>query len=131
MIYGDTPRKITEREAALGLKTYTYAPQITAVMQSGNLYVYEIGNPVMYADENGQVAVLTSILICTAVGSVVSGLFQVGRNIHSGNDWTQGLAVAMLAGASVEGYRRFQSPDLGQRSLQLSWAELEILFQTG
>ena len=55
MIYGDNPQKINEREDKLGLKTYTMVPQITAVAQAGNLYVYGINNPVKYVDAQGQV----------------------------------------------------------------------------
>ena len=55
-IYGDNPQKINEREDKLGLKTYSYAPQIIAVVQSGNLYVYAVGNPVMYYDYTGDFA---------------------------------------------------------------------------
>ena len=52
-IYGDNPQKINEREDKLGLKSYSYAPQITAVMQSGNLYVYCGNSPTSYTDPNG------------------------------------------------------------------------------
>jgi len=55
-IYGDNPRKINERQDALGLSTCTYAPEITAIMQSGNLYVYCVNNPVQYVDETGEYA---------------------------------------------------------------------------
>lgn len=54
MIYGDNPQKINEREDALGLKTYTYVPQVAAVMQAGNLYVYCTNNPLTFVDKNGQ-----------------------------------------------------------------------------
>ena len=53
-IYGDNPQKINEREDELGLKAYSYAPQITAVMQSGNLYVYCINSPALYCDKLGK-----------------------------------------------------------------------------
>ncbi len=53
MIYGDNPRKIYERQDALGLSTYTYAPEISAIMQSGNMYVYCANSPVMYHDPSG------------------------------------------------------------------------------
>ena len=53
MIYGDNPNKINERQDALGLKTYTYAPSINSIMQSGNLYVYCVNNPIAFIDETG------------------------------------------------------------------------------
>ena len=56
MIYGDNPQKINEREDALGLKNYTYVPQIMAIVQSGNQYVYGINNPIMYFDYTGMLA---------------------------------------------------------------------------
>ena len=73
-IYGDNPQKINEREDALGLKTYSYAPQIGAVMQSGNLYVYAVGNPVMYADEDGEMAKLVKALIHGAIDGVIAAM---------------------------------------------------------
>jgi len=49
MIYGDSRVKWNERNAdpndPLGLNTYTYRPDIYAIMQSGNLYVYGVNNP--------------------------------------------------------------------------------------
>ena len=53
MIYGDNPQKINEREDRLGLKSYSYAPQISAIIQVGNLYVYCGSNPVFYTDISG------------------------------------------------------------------------------
>ena len=55
-IYGDNPQRINEREDGLGLKTYTYVPQISAIMQSGNLYVYCINNPIALCDLLGEAA---------------------------------------------------------------------------
>ena len=73
-IYGDNPQKINEREDKLGLKTYSYAPQITAVMQSGNLYVYGVNNSVYYADSNGnEIAIACAIvLVVLAIGTAVA-----------------------------------------------------------
>ena len=80
-IYGDNPQKINEREDKLGLKTYSYAPQITAIMQSGNLYVYCGNSPVIYADPTGNewyhwviggliVAATAAAVVITAGGAV-------------------------------------------------------------
>ena len=53
MIYGDNPQKINEREDALGLKHYSYAPQLLSILQAGNLYAYCTNNPVLFADRRG------------------------------------------------------------------------------
>ena len=74
MIYGDNPQKINEREDALGLKMYSYAPQISAVVQSGNLYVYAVGNPVMYADEDGEMAKLVKAAIHGAINGIIAAM---------------------------------------------------------
>lgn len=52
--FGDEPRQIGEYKDALGTSVYTYAPDIMAIRQSGNLYVYCAGNPVMFADYTGE-----------------------------------------------------------------------------
>ena len=74
IIYGDNPQKINEREDKLGLKTYSYAPQISAVVQSGNLYVYAVGNPVMYADEDGEMAKLVKAAIHGAINGIIAAM---------------------------------------------------------
>ncbi len=88
MIYGDTPQKISEREDALGLKAYTYAPQLTAVMQSGNLYVYCAGNPVCYIDADGNIALIAvaGVVLSIAFDGVITGLGheQNGENFYAG-----------------------------------------------
>ncbi len=53
MIYGDEPQQIGEYEDPLRTSRYVYAPQITAVMQAGNLYGYGLQNPVKYFDHTG------------------------------------------------------------------------------
>lgn len=53
MIYGDEPQQIGEYEDPLGTSRYVYAPQITAIMQAGNLYGYGLQNPVKYFDHTG------------------------------------------------------------------------------
>jgi len=77
MIYGNNPVKWNEREAnerdPLGLNTYTYRPDIQAIMQSGNLYAYCMANPVMFVDPSGNIAIIDDI----AVGLVVVGIVAI------------------------------------------------------
>jgi len=54
MIYGDTPQQIGEYKDALGLSRYAYLPQVAAVSQAGNLYVYCINNPILHFDKTGK-----------------------------------------------------------------------------
>ena len=72
MIYGDTPNKINEREDALGLKTYTYMPSINSIMQSGNLYVYGLNNPVYFTDINGEFVISATMAVVIA-GAAIFG----------------------------------------------------------
>ena len=65
MIYGDEPEKINQD--ALGLNTYTYRPDVSAITQSGNLYVYGVNNPKAYIDFSG--------LWTVAVGNDFSAAF--------------------------------------------------------
>lgn len=51
-------------------------------MQSGNLYVYGIGYPVVYVDPNGESIILTSIIIGAIVGATIGG---VGAAVISQN----------------------------------------------
>ena len=92
MIYGDTPQKINEREDALGLKTYSYAPQISAVMQSGNLYVYATSNPLKYHDPSGAAGELTLTWTSSMWWLVaVDGILPVGDIIYA-----TGIAIAAI-----------------------------------
>jgi hypothetical protein len=50
---GITPTKLTNGKMHLGLKAYTYTPSIVSIMQSGNLYVYGVNNPIAFIDYNG------------------------------------------------------------------------------
>ena len=84
-IYGDNPQKINEREDKLGLKTYSYAPQITAVMQSGNLYVYGVSNPVVFCDRSGHAGELALSWTGSMFWlSMIDGLLPIGDIIYLG-----------------------------------------------
>ena len=89
MIYGDNPQKINEREDALGLKRYSYAPQISAVIQSGNLYVYCMGNPVYYADDSGKsvvaIGISVAVATCIADGLITGTIYKFqGKKFGAG-----------------------------------------------
>jgi RHS repeat-associated protein len=82
MIYGDTPKKINERQDKLGLSYYAFMPQLSAIRQAGNLYVYCSGNPVFYSDPNGSIAITTLILLGSlAVGLI--GVIEVRKYDHT------------------------------------------------
>lgn len=99
-IYGDNPQKINEHEDKLGLKSYSYAPQITAVMQSGNLYVYGISNPVAYVDPVGTLAFLVSVLIRMAVGGIINAATSYVAAKVTGQEVTWlDMGAAALSGA--------------------------------
>jgi len=101
MIYGDNPQKINGRQDALGLKTYTCVPQLTAVMQAGNLYVYGVNNPVLYADINGQSVVLTCLLIGLGVGALAGGL--IGNKLANENNVTGWGKAGYIGGLALTG----------------------------
>ena len=94
-IYGDNPQKINEREDKLGLKTYSYAPQIIAVVQSGNMYVYAVGNPVMYADEDGEIAKLVKAAIHGAINGIIAAMTSDAENT---TDYVVDIAIAFGSG---------------------------------
>ena len=87
MIYGDNPLKINEREDALGLKTYSYAPQLSAVVQSGNLYVYGANNPILYADPSGEIILSTLALLMIGgalIGGAIGGTIRYNAATQAG-----------------------------------------------
>ena len=92
MIYGDNPQKINEREDALGLKTYSYAPQLSAIVQSGNLFVYTANNPLLYIDSTGEV-------LNTIVGGIVGGIIGGISSLMSGEKFWAGVAEGAVSGA--------------------------------
>ena len=100
MIYGDNPQKINERQDALGLTAYTYVPQISAIMQSGNLYVYCVNSPVAYRDSTGEALINA---ICAAIGALAGWAFGdfVAKNLglEGWKYWTVRAAVTVGGGA--------------------------------
>ena len=74
-------------------------PQITAIMQAGNLYVYCGNTPTTYVDPTGKFGIIGTLLIGGGVGAIVSSGIQVLRNISNGEKWTNGIGKALLSGA--------------------------------
>ena len=68
-IYGDNPNQLAQREDALGLTNYTYSPQISCILQSGNLYVYCINDPINGSDPDGEV-IIPNIVAGVFVGAL-------------------------------------------------------------
>jgi len=108
MIYGDNPVKWNEREAdpndPLGLNTYTYVPDITAILQSGNRYVYGMNNPVMYIDQNGNFVITTTVLLI-AGGAALFGTIGsfIGNHIANQKGATGWEKVEYIAGGAAIG----------------------------
>lgn len=107
MIYGDNPQKINEREDALGLKTYSYAPQISAIIQSNNLYVYALNNPLLYLDPSGLAATdgeLTGIFAWLQIGWTILEIIGSGFAIVSAISAVVALSatgLGVLVAASI------------------------------
>lgn len=92
MIYGDYPVRNSNYQDPLGLNTYTYVPDIYAIRQSSNLYVYCGNNPLMFIDPTGNAWyhwVIGGAIVVAAAAAVV---------VTAG-----GAAPALLAVASVAG----------------------------
>ena len=109
MIYGDEPVKWNEREAnsndRLGLKAYTYLPDMAVIRQNGNLYIYALCNPVGYIDWNGEIVTVYELDLSGGAG-IYGKLFYgyviddqgnsleyIGRGIGGGFGASAGLSV--------------------------------------
>ena len=95
MVYGDNPIKMNQQEDEAGLSTYL--PDINAINQSGNLYVYCMSNPVMYKDSNGK---WIHLLIGAGVGFVVGGVVSAFSQIAGRRPLDVG-SIMISAGAGA------------------------------
>ena len=120
MIYGDNPHKINEREDGLGLTMYTHVPQITAVMQSGNRYVYAINNPMAYVDPNGQIILIDDLAFAAGVvviaGSLIALIYlghqtaELIEEAMNSREWKQ-IEAAIQNAASASAAAASGAPD--------------------
>ena len=100
-IYGDNPVRINDRQDPLGLNIYTIVPDINAIRQSTNLYVYAGGNPILYVDPSGKILFLVTAAIGAVAGAVVGGAVAAatGKNVWAGVGI--GAATGALIGTGV------------------------------
>ena len=98
MVYGDNPQKINEREDALGLEAYAYAPDIEAIIQSSNLFLYTGNNPVLRIDSTGQVFMLVTGVIGAVVGGIGGAIYS---QVKYGEVHWQNIAAGAAIGGAV------------------------------
>jgi hypothetical protein len=116
MIYGDSPARINERQDPLGLNIYTYAPDINAIRQSSNLYVYCGNNPLMYIDPTGEawyhwviggvIVVAAAAAVVVTAGGALPALYAVGSvasGVAAGSMATTLAAGAFIGSSAVYG----------------------------
>jgi len=104
MIYGSDPVRWNEHPAnpndPLGLNTYTYKPDIRAIMQSGNQYAYCMSNPLMYVDPTGNIGTPISWALAVIAG-VAGGVY--GNYLANKLGYTGLKKAALVAGVAVGG----------------------------
>jgi len=96
MIYGDNPLKWNIQELdegdPLGLNMYVYAPNIQAVHQSNNLYVYGLNNPLKWIDPSGENTEVLRLWTTTAWPIIaVDGVLPIGDVIY-----VAGLGICVI-----------------------------------
>jgi RHS repeat-associated protein len=84
-IYGDEPGQFNQG---------VLIPDIRAMMQSGNLYVYCGNNPVIFIDHNGEI-------VGTITGAVIGGAIGGISAVAQGKDIWTGVASGVVSGAFV------------------------------
>ena len=106
MIYGDNPVKINERENPYdpyNSITFAMKPDVSAVLQSGNLYGYCFNTPLIFSDFTGDFAITTIILIASvAIGVTAAGYTAYKSYQYTGKvDWQStiinGLSWGLMA----------------------------------
>ena len=96
MLYGDDPLK---------LNNYNYSPSLVAIIQSGNLYVYAMNNPVKYSDPDVEIV---HIAVGAGIGagvSFITNIVKQAANILSNkqNNFNSKELIIVTAGGAVSG----------------------------
>ena len=122
-IYGDNPNQLAQREDALGLTSYTYSPQISCILQSGNLYVYCINDPINGKDEDGEFA---HIIIGALAGGTINALISLAGDALTGNRLNYTAAgIAFVSGAISGGLSSGGLAALGVQNTRLVQATVD------
>jgi len=87
-IFGDSPTMMNSR----------YVPSIHAILQSGNLYMFTMHNPVRWTDPTGLFAVDPALAITCPV-AVITLFKKVAPHIQTGSKWLWGYAKQGLSWA--------------------------------
>lgn len=110
MIYGDQNRQnnkhITDMNGLPQLHGGIIKPDIEALCQSINLYMYCMNNPIHYSDKDGEVALLTAIAIGAVAGAVISASIELGTQLLRKTDLTEvewGRVAIQAATGAVSG----------------------------
>ena len=122
-IYGDNPNQLAQREDALGLTSYTYSPQISCILQSGNLYVYCINDPINGSDPEGE---YLHILAGALIGGAANAIASIVTNEMEGKKFNlETTAVAFATGAVSGGLSAGGLAVLGVQNTRLVQAGID------
>ena len=88
MVYGDDP---------FSLSKSAYVPDINAIRQSTNLYVYCGNNPVIYIDQNGEIFMLATGAAGAVIGGVSGGIYSYIK--YGEVRWKDVVGGAAIGGA--------------------------------
>jgi RHS repeat-associated protein len=78
MLFGDRPRRLNNQPDPMGLRAYSYRPDVLAVMQSSNLYAYVMSSPLLYSDPTGRFAQPNTKPVSIDGWSTSSGMQKAG-----------------------------------------------------
>ncbi|MCL2284910.1 MAG: hypothetical protein FWC32_00930, partial [Firmicutes bacterium] len=121
MIFGDSPRIMNDRHDPFGRHLATVAPNVWAITQAGNLFVFTMNNPVFFNDSSGLFATPANIIgglvgagLGALIGTAIANYFELtgwARRAAIGGGsllvgiagWFAGPAVINVASHAIAG----------------------------